>query len=166
MSPPLFPVRLTDLGSMVALHDVHDEPWRIGALTVTAATIIHPGPTVGYRIAINRATIAYLPDHEPALGGFRGSDWTSGYELANGVDLLLHDAQYTAAEYEQRVGWGHSSIEHAVAFADLADVERLALIHHEPEHSDDQIDEILALATDIRRRGAVIAAADGLALDV
>jgi phosphoribosyl 1,2-cyclic phosphodiesterase len=166
MSPPLFPVRLTDLGSMVALHDVHDEPWRIGALTVTAATVIHPGPTVGYRIATDRATIAYLPDHEPTLGGFGGSDWTSGYDLASGVDLLLHDAQYTAAEYEQRVGWGHSSIEHAVTFADLARVERLALIHHEPEHSDEQIDEILALATGIRGHGEVIAAADGLTFDV
>lgn len=166
MSPPLFPVRLTDLGSIVGLHDVHDEAWQIGALTITAATVIHPGPTVGYRIASDRSTIAYLPDHEPALGGFRDGDWTSGYDLATGVDLLLHDAQYTATEYEERVGWGHSSIEHAVSFADLVNADRLALIHHEPEHSDDQIDEILALATGSRRRGSVIAAADGLKLDV
>lgn len=166
MSPPLFPVRLTDLGSRVALHDVHDEPWRIGALTITATTVIHPGPTVGYRIAGNGSTIAYLPDHEPALGGFRGSEWTSGCDLAAGVDLLLHDAQYTSAEYAQRVGWGHSSIEHAVAFADLARARTLALIHHEPEHSDEQIDEILALATGLRRHGTVIAAADRLTIDI
>jgi phosphoribosyl 1,2-cyclic phosphodiesterase len=165
MSPPLFPVRLTDLGSRVALHDVHDEPWRIGALTIAAATVIHPGPTVGYRISGNGSTIAYLPDHEPALGGFRGTEWTSGVELATGVDLLLHDAQYTAAEYDQRVGWGHSSIEHAVAFADLARAGRLALMHHEPEHSDDQIDDILAGARAIRR-GLVLAAADGLTLEI
>jgi phosphoribosyl 1,2-cyclic phosphodiesterase len=166
LSPPLFPVRIIDLRSTVSVHDVRAEPWRIGSLTVSAATVIHPGRTVGYRVAGNEATIAYLPDHEPGLGGFCGSDWTSGYDLASGVDLLLHDAQYTAAEYAERVGWGHSSIEHAVSFADLAGAKRLALIHHEPEHSDDEIDELLAKATAMRRRGGVLAAADGMALDV
>jgi len=166
LSPPLFPVRLTDLGSTVVLHDVEVAPWRIGSLTVSAATVIHPGPTVGYRVGDNETAIAYLPDHEPALGGFRGSDWTSGYDLASGVDLLLHDAQYTEAEYAQRVGWGHSSINDAVSFADLASAKRLALIHHEPEHSDDQIDEILARATGARSRGGVIAAADSMILEV
>lgn len=166
MSPPLFPVRLTDLGSTVTLHDVHAEPWRIGALTVTAATVIHPGPTVGYRIASDHATVAYLPDHEPALGGIRNGGWTSGYELARGADLLLHDAQYTSTEYEQRVGWGHSSLDHAVAFADLSHAGRLVMMHHEPEHSDDQIDELLALALKTREGGGVLAAADGMSLDV
>jgi phosphoribosyl 1,2-cyclic phosphodiesterase len=166
MSPPLFPVRLIDLGSTVSLHDVPAEPWRIGSLTMTAETVIHPGPTVGYRVAANGATMAYLPDHEPALGGFGGSDWTSGYDIASGVDLLLHDAQYTAAEYDERVGWGHSSIDQAVSFADLASAERLVLIHHEPEHSDDQIDALLARATGMRHRGDVIAAHDNMILEV
>jgi len=166
MSPPLFPVRLIDLGSTVSLHDVPAEPWRIGCLTMTAQTIIHPGPTVGYRVAAGGATMAYLPDHEPALGGFGGSDWTSGYDLASGVDLLLHDAQYTAAEYDERVGWGHSSIDQAVSFADLASAERLVLIHHEPAHTDDTIDELLARAGAMRRGSDVLAAADGMALDV
>jgi phosphoribosyl 1,2-cyclic phosphodiesterase len=165
LSPPLFPVRLADLGSNVTLHDVQIDPWRIGSLTVGAATVIHPGPTVGYRIAGEGATIAYLPDHEPALGGIRGTDWTSGYDLATSVDVLLHDAQYTAAEYSDRVGWGHSAIEHAVAFADLARVNLLALMHHEPEHSDDELDEILMMAT-TARHGGVIAAADGMILEV
>jgi phosphoribosyl 1,2-cyclic phosphodiesterase len=166
LSPPLFPVRLIDFGSTVSLHDVQAEPWRIGSLTITAATIIHPGPTVGYRVEANGAAIAYLPDHEPALAGFRGSDWTSGYDLANGVDLLLHDAQYTTAEYAERVGWGHSSIDHAVCFADLVNAEQLALIHHEPEHADDMIDELLAKATVMRRGGEVLAAADDMTLEV
>jgi phosphoribosyl 1,2-cyclic phosphodiesterase len=170
LSPPLFPVRLIDLGSSVALHDLPAEPWRIGSVTVGAASVIHPGPTVGYRITGSRggarATMAYLPDHEPAIGGFRGPDWTSGRDLARDVDLLLHDAQYTAAEYNARIGWGHSSIDHAVTLADLANAERLVLIHHEPGHSDDQIDLLLTEATDARRRGHVIAAADGMTLDV
>jgi phosphoribosyl 1,2-cyclic phosphodiesterase len=165
MSPPLFPVRLIDLGSTVSFHDIPAEPWRIGSLTITAATVIHPGPTVGYRVEAG-ATIAFLPDHEPALGGFGGSGWTSGYDLACGVDLLLHDAQYSPAEYAERVGWGHSSIDHAVSFANLADAKSLALIHHEPEHSDDHIDALLARAIGTRHGGAVFAAADGMILEV
>ena len=166
LSPPLFPVGLTGLSSNVVLHDVEVEPWRIGSLIVSAATVIHPGPTVGYRIADSKGTIAYLPDHEPALGGFDGDEWTSGLDLAADVDLLLHDAQYTDAEYAERVGWGHSSIDHAVSFADRANAKGLALFHHEPEHADDEIDELLAQAGVMRRRGGVIAAADGMALDV
>jgi phosphoribosyl 1,2-cyclic phosphodiesterase len=166
LSPPLFPIRLTDLGSSLTLHDVGAEPWRIGSSTITAATVIHPGATVGYRIVADGARIAYLPDHEPALGGIGSRKWTSGHDVANGVDLLLHDAQYTAAEYAGRVGWGHSSIAHAASFADLANAKRLVLIHHEPEHSDDQIDELLAEAMSRRGGGEVLAAADGVALDV
>ena len=71
--------------------------------------VIHPGPTVGYRVSDGVSTMAYMPDHEPALsteGHPPAPDWTSGYDLAADADLLLHDAQYTADEYEGRMGWG------------------------------------------------------------
>jgi len=166
LSPPLFPVRLIDLGSNVELHDVGPSEWAIGSLRVRATMVIHPGPTVGYRIEGNGASIAYLPDHEPALGGFGGPEWTSGFDLAHDVDLLLHDGQYTEGEYEQRVGWGHSSIPQASAFADLAGADRLVMIHHEPEHSDDQIDELVEEARSQRGRGSVVGAAEGMVLTI
>jgi ribonuclease BN (tRNA processing enzyme) len=137
LSPPLFPVRLRDLASQIRLHDAPTEAWSIGDLTVMSDSVIHPGPTLGYRIEHDQGSMAYLPDHEPALGGLDGSRrWTSGYRLAAGVDLLLHDGQYTDDEYHRRVGWGHSSIRHAVAFAGLCGVRRLGLIHHDPDHDD------------------------------
>jgi phosphoribosyl 1,2-cyclic phosphodiesterase len=166
LSPPLFPVRLIDLGSDVEFHDVGAGAWPIGSLSVVASSIIHPGPTVGYRIAEGHASIAYLPDHEVALGGFGGDEWTSGYDLAHAVDLLLHDAQYTDDEYAERVGWGHSSVEHAVAMADLAGAGHLVMIHHEPDHSDDQIDELLRMARSLRRQGEVLAASEGLTISL
>ena len=167
LSPPLFPVRIRDLGANVELHDVPARPWRVGEFEVTAASVIHPGPTVGYRIALDGAGIAYLPDHEPALGGLSGQpDWTSGHDLMRGVDVLLHDAQYTSDEYRQRVGWGHSSVEHAVAVADLAGADRLVMIHHEPDHSDAIIDGMLTEARQMRRGGDVMTAGDGLILEV
>ena len=168
LSPPLFPVALRDLASDVVLHDVPtDDPFRLGSLMVTAALVIHPGPTVGYRITDKLSTLSYLPDHEPALGSreFREPhEWLSGFGLAVGADLLIHDAQYTGAEYVERVGWGHSSLEHAVQFAREANVSRLAAFHHDPTHDDTVIDALL-LAVD---RGGldVFGAREGLELDL
>jgi len=90
--------------------------------------------------------VTYLPDHEPALGvkSFPvGEDWTSGYTLAEGADLLIHDSQYTIQEYEQRVGFGHSSLPHAVRFAQLADVKQFVPFHHDPAHNDDMLDQMI-----------------------
>ena len=145
LSPPLFPVRLRDLGARLVLHDASAERTRIGAFIVEAALVIHPGPTIGYRISEGSLTLAYLPDHEPALGarGFPTSGrWTSGYGLVAGADLLIHDTQYTADEYRSRPGWGHSSIDHVLAFAHLTSVDRLVTFHHDPSHDDDMLDRL------------------------
>jgi ribonuclease BN (tRNA processing enzyme) len=81
------------------------------------------------------------------------------------VDILLHDGQYTEEEYGYRVGWGHSSIAHAVQLADLAGVRELVLIHHDPGHADGVIDDLVAAAEKLRRRGSVRAASEGMVLD-
>jgi phosphoribosyl 1,2-cyclic phosphodiesterase len=149
LSPPLFPVRLRDVAARLELHDAPMGRFEIGGLEVTAATVIHPGQTLGYRISDGESTMAYLPDHEPALGtdGIPDrADWTSGHDLAAGADLLLHDAQYTADEYEQRVGWGHSRVTDAVDLAQLAGARRLVTFHHDPAHNDDTLDEMLGVA--------------------
>src|SRR5215475_11537974 len=103
LAPPLFPVLLRDLPCRLELHHTGRGRFSIGPFTVRAARVCHPGPTVGYRIETDRASLAYLPDHEPALGARRfpiDAEWTSGFELAEKVDLLLH------------VGWGHSTVHH------------------------------------------------------
>ena len=142
LSPPLFPVALRDLPCDLHLHDVPlGRPVRLDAVTFEAALVCHPGPTVGYRItADDGTTVAYLSDHEPALGAPtfpQPARWTSGHDLATGVDLLIHDAQYTEDEYAERVGWGHSSISAAIAFAELVGARRLVAFHHDPTHDDD-----------------------------
>ena len=146
LSPPLFPVHLRDL-SRVTCHHVPRPAFDIGPFRVSAALVLHPGPTVGYRIEADGGTLAYLPDHEPALalsdGRWLGPEWTSGHDLAAGVDLLIHDAQYTDEEYRHCVGWGHSSYRHVFAFAAQAGVGKLVPFHHDPGHDDQTLDRLL-----------------------
>jgi ribonuclease BN (tRNA processing enzyme) len=123
------------------------DPFEIEGLRLSADLICHPGPSVGYRIEEDGRVLTYIPDHEPALGArsFPGRpDWISGYALAHGADVLIHDSQYTDEEYLRRVGWGHSSMTQAVQFAMAAEVERLIGFHHDPDRSDDQLDRLCA----------------------
>jgi phosphoribosyl 1,2-cyclic phosphodiesterase len=167
LSPPLFPVRLKELGSRVTLHPAPREPIMVGEIMVVAELIIHPGPTVGYRLTEGTQAVAYLPDHEPALGARRfpeTPEWTSGYALAKGVDLLIHDAQYTADERSSRIGWGHSSLDEATAFAKDTGAAALAPFHHDPTHSDDVLDDLFRRLTG----GAVelVPAAEGMSVRI
>lgn len=168
LSPPLFPVRLRDLSQSVVLHDVPHGAFQIGDVRVVGDAVIHPGPTVGYRLDDGTGVLAYLPDHEPALGAPRfpiDPEWTSGHALADGADVLIHDAQYTTAEYPARAGWGHSSIEHTWAFAVQAGARRLVTFHHDPGHSDDDLDALVA-ELGPRDGPTVVAGTEGLELAV
>jgi phosphoribosyl 1,2-cyclic phosphodiesterase len=170
LSPPLFPVHLRDLRCRLSLHEVPCGDFEVGELRVSSALVCHPGPTVAYRIASTGGAVAYFPDHEPALGipNFPiSADWTSGYALAAGVDLLIHDAQYTTDEYEARVGWGHSSFEDAFKFAALAGARRLVPFHHDPEHTDADLDTLIAqAAASVGHAYAVSPGTEGTSFDV
>jgi phosphoribosyl 1,2-cyclic phosphodiesterase len=170
MSPPLFPVRLRDLPCRLTVHDVPCGTVRIGPFTVDSALVCHPGPTTGFRISTAEATLAYLPDHEPALGirdRFAGDGWTSGLSLASGADLLIHDAQYDDGEYATRVGWGHSTVRRAIQFAVLAGAGRLMLFHHDPAHDDASLETLVAAAVARERPSIPVAAAmEGTTVDL
>ena len=146
LSPPLFPVRLNEAQSIV-----------------TGELVCHPDPTLGFRITSGGSTVAYLPDHEPQLGRrtLPREEWLSGFQVAEGADMLIHDAQYTSEEYETRVGWGHCTVELAVRFAEKVGAEKLWLFHHDPSHSDETLDEMhrdaaaLKLDRDVEVHGAM-----------
>ena len=171
LSPPLFPVCLRELPSEITLHEVPCGEVDIGEFRVTSALVCHPGPTVGYRIAEpGGGVLTYLPDHEPALGARRfplDPEWTSGFELAHDVDLLLHDAQYTREEYPSHAGWGHSTMHDALAFGRLANVRHLAPFHHDPGRDDTGLEKALDVAmAEIKPDFHVTPAAEGHSFDI
>lgn len=144
-SPPLFPVRLNELARHPEIHEVGNSAFRIGKLNFKSSYICHAGPTLGYRISDETGSFVYMPDHEPALGSVRFPDlpeWTSGFDLAQGADLLFHDGEYTQAEYSTKVGWGHSSMDDAIHFARICKVKKLGIFHHDPLNSDARLEEI------------------------
>ncbi len=170
LNPPLFPVRLPDLPSRVVLHDLSPCTFEVPGMQVTADLVYHPGLCLGYRLSDEEGTTTYLPDHEPALGcdSFpTGRGWTSGADLSLEADLLIHDAQYTDEEYEAKVGWGHSTVGHAVSFAQLVEARHLVAFHHDPGRSDDELDRIWDLSRwPTRPEVRITAAREGATFEV
>lgn len=145
LSPPLFPVLLRDLPCKLIFHEIGNSDFEIDHFKISSRYIIHPGPTVGYRITGKNSAFTYMPDHEPALGNngmIDDPDWISGYDLAKDTNLLYHDGQYTDAEYKTKIGWGHSSVEDALLFATYCRAKKLLIAHHDPSRTDDQIKSI------------------------
>jgi ribonuclease BN (tRNA processing enzyme) len=171
ISPPLFPVHLDDVPARLTFHDAPETAVTIGSATVRAALVTHQGPTVGYRIEEAGRVLVYVPDHEPSPGRSLHdipADWMSGYDIAHHADVLLHDSQYRDHEYGAHIGWGHSSIAQTVAFATKADAERVLLFHHDPYHTDDDLEELLKDArwTWCRPEDSLQLAYEGLTIDL
>src|SRR5437764_2534647 len=145
ISAPLAPVEVRELPSSVSFREAETTEWQIGVAKIRAQSVNHRGPTLGYRIEDGDTALCYIPDHEPGLGAPLSElddDWISGFELARGATMLIHDCQYTDAEYADHVGWGHSPVSDALSFAHRVGAGRVLLFHHDPMHSDDFLDAL------------------------
>ncbi len=153
-----FPVTTEQMGATVDYHDLVEGVFEIDDISVTTQYLNHPALSLGYRLEADGVSVVYASDHEPhdqalAGGGDLSASPADRHHAAffEDADLLIHDAQYRADEYPDRVGWGHSTAEYIVAAAGHARVRRLALFHHDPGRDDEQIDR---LVDDARVRAA------------
>ena len=169
MSPPHFPILPTALRGTWRFTSLESGTTKIEGFEVLALDIPHKGGrTFGYRITDpGGRTLAYLSDHWPISLG-PGPDCLGEYhpavlELCAGADLILHDAQYTAAELPERADFGHSAIEYAVVLAERCG-SSLLLYHHAPTRTDDELDELVSPFEG--RTPAVRAAAEGMIIDL
>jgi phosphoribosyl 1,2-cyclic phosphodiesterase len=145
LSPPLFPVRIRDFMCDMTLSDMPMKGLDVDPFRIKGAYICHPGPTLGFRVSDGKHTMTYIPDHEPALASRyfpQSAQWTSGFDLVDGTDLMIHDAQFTDEEYAQCIGWGHSTVGHALALAQMAGTKKFVMFHHDPSHSDEYLDKM------------------------
>ncbi|HZT09377.1 MAG TPA: diguanylate cyclase [Chloroflexota bacterium] len=169
-----FPVRLRELRSRLHFIELEEGFFRVGDVLVETQHLNHTAPTIAYRISADGVTVAYTTDHEPFWkpGGidFRHPGDQRHVAFLKDADLVIHDAQYTADEYDRRVGWGHSTVEYATDVSIAAGARRLALFHHDPARDDASL---AAMERDARVRAArrdspveIFAAAEGLALSL
>ena len=151
ISAPLSPVEVRELPCHPSFQEARTSEWQIGSATIRAASVAHRGPTLGYRVEADGSSVCYIPDHEPGLGASLADldeAWMSGFDLARGASILLHDCQYTDDEYPAHAGWGHSPVSDALMFGHRAAAQRLLLFHHDPLHSDDFLDALGRRAAD------------------
>lgn len=144
-----FPVTIEALGANIRYHDLVEGVFRVGDITVRSRYLNHPALTLGYRLEADGVSVVYSCDHEPyarqlSAGKIELSEQDRNHvDFLRGADLVIHDAQYTAAEYADKVGWGHSPAEYAVEICKNAGVRQLALTHHDPLRTDDDVDRIV-----------------------
>lgn len=165
VGPPYFPVHLDDLPAEIGFHEVVSDRVRIGDLDVIVRPVPHCGPTVGYQVSGAGFKLAYISDHQAPSGSVEVTD--SVLELCEGVDLLIHEAQYTNEEFSRRLDWGHCTADYALAVARACHARRLCLFHHDPGRSDDELDALVDAARLAGRASGieeVIAAAESMVL--
>ena len=186
MDSTVFPVGLDQVAGGLAVRELHGLEFRAGRVPVQAIFTHHPGITLGYRLSTPGGGVVFVPDTEvlpyprprpgmvapAAAAKSEGTQDFNTYknqllaEFAKGAELFICDAQYTAEEYERRVGWGHSCIDDTVQLAMHARVKHLILFHHDPTHDDHTIDRIVEHAREIVARAGVPmrvdAAAEGM----
>lgn len=178
MESPYFPITIHAMPSNIEFVELKALDFEVGPIEVRAAFMNHPGVCVGYRLNTSAGAVVYFPDNElygRLLGTTHPDDNESDFarkqdaklqEFIRGAEIVISDAQYDAQEYPNHVGWGHSCVDDVVALAIASGVKQLFLFHHDPDHSDSHIAQMLASArSQVARAGSslkVEAAREGL----
>jgi phosphoribosyl 1,2-cyclic phosphodiesterase/CheY-like chemotaxis protein len=166
METPFFPVTLRELPSHLAIEELKEMEFQIGKVQVRAKFANHPGICAGYRLFTSSGSIAFFPDNEPyeqlklqlasrdgirenEAREFAAAERAKMVEFIHGCDVAILDTQYTDEEYAKHIGWGHSSLSSVVSLALDADVRRLLLFHHDPNHDDEMIAKMVEQAREL-----------------
>lgn len=169
MSPPFFPIDPTEMRGLCSFGTAEEGEHEIQGFSVLARRVPHKGePTFGYRLSDGPTSFAYISDHNPAALG-EGAEGLGEYhpavmDLVEGVDVLIHDAQYLASEFSSGALFGHAAAEYAVGLAEKASVNKVLLFHHHPDRTDDELDKVQAQFQ--RRDVTVEVAVEGRTVDL
>ena len=166
MKAPFFPIAIDELSGKIDIEELSEMKFSVGKALVQAKFVNHPGVCAGYRIFTSAGSVAFLPDHEPygflhsakrnhmspeEVRKIAAEEQSNLIQFLHGSGILILDAQYTDEEYQTHVGWGHGSISSAVSLALDAEVRRLMLFHHDPNHDDAMVDTMVDNARQLVR---------------
>ena len=145
MDPAYFPVRLDHVPADLEFIERNPgETFEVSGLRITPHLLMHPIPTFGYRIEEGSTSFVFATDNELAMfAAEQNGSLKDLVDWCRGADLLVHDAQYSREEYKTHAGYGHSTFEEALSLAEQADVQQLGFFHHDPAHSDSEIDALV-----------------------
>ncbi len=188
MNKVYFPIQLSELQAKLNFQRVGEEEFKVFSASVQTLYVNHPSFALGYRLSHNGRTIVYISDNEPfdpknkamqknldtfVLERFLSMDGDPNsrvFDFVRGADVLIHDTTYTPKEYSEHIGWGHSHYDFTLKVADEGKVKKLALFHHDPAHSDDEIDRVLEACRNEMRSKKIsiecVAAAEGMEIEI
>jgi phosphoribosyl 1,2-cyclic phosphodiesterase/CheY-like chemotaxis protein len=161
MENPFFPVALREVPANVHIEELKEMSFNVGPVRVQSCFANHPGVCVGYRLFASDGSIAFFPDNEPhhaappagaagapdpASAAFALNERQKMIEFLRGTDALIMDSQYDCEEYKHHVGWGHGCVSEVVGLAIDAEVKKLFLFHHDPNHDDVKVGQLEAQA--------------------
>ena len=155
MESPYFPVPFQELPGNIDIEELKDLHFHVGAVRGEAWFANHPGICVGYRLFTDDGSVVYIPDNEPIMRhrietafwpkegrdsvNFARDEEDKMIAFLRGTEVLILDSQYDREEYQKHVGWGHGCVDDAVALASRAEVKKLFLFHHDPDHDDAKV---------------------------
>jgi phosphoribosyl 1,2-cyclic phosphodiesterase len=168
MESPFFPIGLREVPANVCIEELKEMKFDVGPVRVQACFASHPGKCVGYRLFTSGGSIAFFPDNE--LPRQDASGHRKIIDFLRGTDVLIMDTQFDTEEYQQHTGWGHGCLDDVVALALDAEVKKLFLFHHDPNHDDAKISQMQAHARKLvaARKGKlqVEAAREGVTVEL
>jgi phosphoribosyl 1,2-cyclic phosphodiesterase len=168
MESPFFPIGLREVPANVLIEELKEMDFHIGPVRVEACLANHPGKCVGYRLFTSDGSIAFFPDNE--LRHQDASENSRMTKFLHGTDVLIMDTQFDTQEYQEHAGWGHGCLDVVVAVALQAEVKQLFLFHHDPNHDDAKVSQMLAHARELvaarKRKLQVDAAREGLSVEL
>lgn len=151
LSPPSFPLPLSDLESTLFFKKACPDNFAIGTMEIQPFALSHPDKGYGYKFTENGKSFVFIPDNEFTYKHPGGPNLNAYVEFAKGADLLIHDAEFTPEEYPIKKGWGHSSYADTLELAMDAGVKKLGLFHHNQERTDKEVDNIVSRSRNLAR---------------
>jgi phosphoribosyl 1,2-cyclic phosphodiesterase/CheY-like chemotaxis protein len=145
MGSVFFPVSMDAFRASLKFHALQEQTLQTPGASISTLYALHPGRTLAYRVDAGERSLVYAPDNEllpECAEAELAGEALRLAQFASGASLLIHDCQYSREQYEKRRGWGHSSAETLAAVAAGAGVKRVLLFHHDPDHTDEEVQAI------------------------